>query len=84
MVRPRLIWFVLGMICLATILLSTSSRSLLATESTYPIRITPDRMEITGDVTTRSNCQHPTVCSWLENTPEGTIMLGVDPASPNP
>ncbi|MCS7226467.1 MAG: hypothetical protein NZ821_05680, partial [Gloeomargarita sp. SKYB31] len=41
-------------------------------------------MEITGDVTTRSNCQHPTVCSWLENTPEGTIMLGVDPASPNP
>jgi exo-beta-1,3-glucanase (GH17 family) len=38
-------------------------------------------MILTGDVTTRTNCDPP-VCSWLDNTPTGTIMLGVDPTSP--
>ena len=44
--------------------------------------IVPDEMTLVGDVTTRANCDHPTVCSWLDDTPTGTIMLGVDPTSP--
>lgn len=44
--------------------------------------IVPDEMTLVGDVTTRANCDHPTVCSWLDDTPTGTIMLGVAPASP--
>jgi len=52
--------------------------------SNYKIEITPDQMTLSGDVTTRANCVHPTVCSWLDGTPIGTIMLGVDPASPSP
>jgi exo-beta-1,3-glucanase (GH17 family) len=58
----------------------TARSQLLA--STYPISIVPDQMMLTGDVTTRANCVQPT-CSWPENNPTGTIMLGVDPTSPN-
>lgn len=50
----------------------------------YTRELVPDQMTLTGDVTTRDNCAHPTVCSWLQDTPTGTIMLGVDPTSPDP
>lgn len=72
--------------CLSATLLwglrsSQTARSQLLA-STYPISIVPDQMMLTGDVTTLTNCAHTTVCLWLENTPTGTIMLGVDPTSP--
>jgi exo-beta-1,3-glucanase (GH17 family) len=50
--------------------------------SDYPIKLVPDQMTLTGDYATITNCSHPTVCSWLEGTPTGTIILGVDPTSP--
>lgn len=54
-------------------------------ESTVPhIPIVPDQMTFAGDVTTRANCTHPTVCSWLDGAPPGSIMVGVDPKSPYP
>jgi exo-beta-1,3-glucanase (GH17 family) len=50
----------------------------------YTIELVPDQMDLSGDVTTHDNCVHPVVCSWLEDTLRGTIMLGVDPTSPDP
>jgi exo-beta-1,3-glucanase (GH17 family) len=52
-------------------------------ESTYPINIIPDQMVLTGDATSLANCVDATVCSWFNGTPTGTIMLGVDPSSPD-
>ena len=46
------------------------------------IQITPDQMQLRGDVATRANCAHSTVCSWFDATPAGSIILGVDPTSP--
>jgi exo-beta-1,3-glucanase (GH17 family) len=75
-------------ICLSGVFLWSLPFSKAATlESLVPahkIELVPDQMTLSGDVTTRANCAHPTVCSWLEGTPIGTIMLGVDPTSPNP
>lgn len=48
----------------------------------YAIALRPDQMIFSGDVTSRANCADPAVCAWLDGTPDGSIMLGVDPASP--
>jgi exo-beta-1,3-glucanase (GH17 family) len=59
------------------------SQSFASLAPGYTIEMVPDQMTLTGDVTTRDNCVHPIVCPWLEGTPTGTIMLGVDPTSPD-
>lgn len=46
--------------------------------------ITPDQMNLDRDTTTRANCVDADVCSWISAAPSGTILLGVDPASPDP
>ncbi len=61
---------------------AATSQSFASLAPGYTIEIVPDQMTLTGDVTTRDNCVH-TVCSWLEGTPTGTIILGVDPTSPD-
>ena len=75
-------------ICLSVVLLLDLRFSQAATFESlapaYTIELVPDQMTLTGDVTTRANCVHPTVCSWLEDTPTGTIILGVNPTSPDP
>jgi exo-beta-1,3-glucanase (GH17 family) len=72
-------------ICLSVVLIQGVYSSQIvrseSSSSTYPISIVPDQMTLAGDVTTRGNCIHATVCSWLDDTPTGTIMLGVDPSS---
>jgi exo-beta-1,3-glucanase (GH17 family) len=79
--------FVFVGICLAGVIwLGLSSTHAATPEESltpsYQIELVPDQMTLSGDVTTRDNCVDPTVCSWLEGTPIGTIMLGVDPTSP--
>jgi exo-beta-1,3-glucanase (GH17 family) len=77
-------------ICLSVVLLLDLSFSQAATPESaslapiYTIELVPDQMTLTGDVATRDNCTHTIVCSWLEDTPTGTIILGVDPTSPDP
>ena len=44
--------------------------------------IVPDEMTFSGEVTSRGNCRDAIVCGWLDGTPPGTIMVGVDPGSP--
>jgi exo-beta-1,3-glucanase (GH17 family) len=51
-------------------------------ESCRIITVTPDEMSFSGDVTSRGNCQNQAVCGWLDSTPLGSIMIGVDPQSP--
>jgi len=51
-------------------------------ESCPTITIVPDEMTFSGEVTSRGNCRDATVCGWLDGTPPGTIMIGVDPRSP--
>jgi len=47
--------------------------------------IVPSDMSIGGDVVVcDEEIPDPEVASWCEGVPEGTIILGVDPASPNP
>jgi len=77
-------------VCLSGLLLVGLRLSQAATpESTpslepgYTIELVPDQMTFTGDVTTRDNCVSP-VCSWLDGMPAGSIMLGVNPTSPDP
>jgi exo-beta-1,3-glucanase (GH17 family) len=78
-------------ICLSIVLLldlrfsqAATPESLASLALSYAIELVPDQMILTGDVATRDNCTHPIVCSWLEDTPTGTIILGVDPTSPDP
>jgi exo-beta-1,3-glucanase (GH17 family) len=77
-------------IWLSGLLLVGSRSSQAATPETilslapgYTVELVPDQMTFTGDVTTQGNCAPP-MCSWLEDTPTGAIILGVDPTSPDP
>ena len=56
----------------------------LVDSGSYPISITPDQMQFSGQVTTSANCSDPVVCSWLSDSPAGTILLGVNPGSAQP
>jgi exo-beta-1,3-glucanase (GH17 family) len=49
-----------------------------------PVTITPTTMTLSGDVATQANCAHLDVCAWVNASPAGSILLGVDPASPDP
>ncbi len=62
----------------------TAGRGQKSAEESTSFTIVPDQMTLVDDVTTRTNCTHPSVCSWLDGTPSGSIMLGVDPQSPSP
>jgi len=47
--------------------------------------IVPGEMTFTGDVAVCGDTiTNPTVASWCTGVPSGTIMLGVDPTSPDP
>jgi exo-beta-1,3-glucanase (GH17 family) len=47
--------------------------------------IVPSQMSFDGDVVVcEGTVLDPIVASWCDGTPAGTIMLGVDPASPDP
>lgn len=74
-----------GMVCLllASLRLSRAAEP-VSTPLNYPISLVPNQLLHSGDVATAANCTSPTVCSWLANAPAGSILLGVDPASPNP
>ena len=50
----------------------------------YPLVITPAQMQLSGDVATADNCVDATVCAWLNAAPPNSILLGVDPNSPDP
>jgi exo-beta-1,3-glucanase (GH17 family) len=58
--------------------------SVRAEPSATSITITPSTMTFGGDVTTQANCTDATVCTWVNASPAGSILLGVDPASPDP
>ncbi len=45
------------------------------------ITVIPDQMVFSGDVVTKLNCTNLAVCSWLAESPSGSIIIGVDPAS---
>jgi len=80
--------FLCGGACLLTSLVGGLSSQLKvkahSLADTYPILISPNQMQFSGDVTSSANCANTEVCSWLEDTPIGTVLLGVDPASSNP
>lgn len=85
--RLKLVLSCLGGICLCGLLLlglrvSQGSTSGTPGQEPVAIQVVPDQMALAGDVTTISNCVHLTVCTWLEDTPTGAIILGVDPTSP--
>ena len=50
-----------------------------AASSPTPIVIVPDQMQFSGDVATRANSAGTCSAPWFEGTPEGTIILGVNP-----
>jgi hypothetical protein len=89
--RIKLIIALFVGVCLSGLLLvslrfsqAATSESVASFAPGYTIELVPDQMTLTGDVTTHDNCDDSTVCSWLENTLTGTIMLGVDRTSPDP
>ncbi len=62
---------------------ATSPKEGTAAFSSYII--TPSGMDLVGDVTVCGDAiGDPTVASWCAGVPTGTIMLGVDPDSPDP
>jgi exo-beta-1,3-glucanase (GH17 family) len=80
--------FLLGGACLLTSLIGGLSSQLKVKAQSladpYPLLISPNQMQFSGDVTSGANCANTEVCSWLENTPAGTVLLGVDPTSSDP
>jgi len=61
-----------------------SERTATASDTPYAT-IIPDQMTLTGDVVVCSEAiPDPTVASWCAGVPEDTIILGVDPNSPEP
>ena len=88
--RYLVISLALGMCLMMAVALSTlppsqadTSEGLAASEPGYTVDLVPDQMALAGEVTTNANCVDPVVCSWLDDTPMGSIMLGVDPGSPD-
>lgn len=63
---------------------TTSQASISSPPAAYPpLLIIPDQMELSGDVSTKQNTVGHCTADWLSNTPEGSIMLGVNPESCN-
>lgn len=50
----------------------------------YSIKIVPDQLKFSGDIATKTNTLGYCTNSWLSNMPEGSIIIGVNPASCNP
>jgi exo-beta-1,3-glucanase (GH17 family) len=59
----------------------SSAFQLFQIDANAQITVIPDQMVFSGDVVTKLNCTNLTVCSWLEGSPPGSIIIGVDPAS---
>lgn len=87
LLRQRILSIATGFVLFAALVLGGGQPSVSlasAIQSTGAVSITPDQMVLTGDVVTRANCIAADVCSWVNSSPAGSIILGVYPASSTP
>ena len=84
---PKFIALLLGITLSSLIFLQIFASSIATSSDSlnlHMITIVPDQMVFTGDVATKANSVGQCTESWLSNTPEGSIIIGVNPTSCNP
>lgn len=86
--KHRLIYFQFVNVLLSAILMTYFLFFKSSVSATTPerelITIIPDKLKLSGDIATKSNTADSCTEHWLSTMPEGSIILGVNPASCNP